>query len=89
MVKRKSYQPWTQDRMYLMPPSMKEWLKEDHLAWFVLDVVSELEISPIERACHENVAFRVITGNRQPYFTTINEFRRVHRKHFEALFAGC
>ncbi|MDE2763673.1 MAG: transposase [Gemmatimonadota bacterium] len=40
----------------------------------------------MERACHENVAFRVITGNRQPYFTTINDFRRVHRKHFEALF---
>ena len=32
------------------------------------------------------VAFRVITGNRQPYFTTINEFRRVHREHFEGLF---
>ena len=107
-----------------MPPSMKEWLKEDHLAWFILDVVSELDISPVEkaiqrkdargqrpydprmmvallvyayctgvyssrrmeRACQENVAFRVITGNRQPYFTTINEFRRVHRKHFEGLF---
>ena len=40
----------------------------------------------MERACQENVAFRVITGNRQPYFTTINEFRRVHRKHFEGLF---
>ena len=31
----------------------------------------------IERACQEDVAFRVITGNAQPYFTTINEFRRV------------
>ena len=124
MGKKKSYQAWTQDQMFLMPPSMKEWLKEDHLAWFILDVVSELDISPVEkaiqrkdargqrpydprmmvallvyayctgvyssrrmeRACQENVAFRVITGNRQPYFTTINEFRRVHRKHFEGLF---
>ena len=40
----------------------------------------------MERACQENVAFRVITGNRQPYFTTINEFRRMHRKRFEGLF---
>ena len=124
MGRKKSYQPWTQDRMFLMPPSMREWLKEDHLVWFILDVVSELDISPVEkaiqrkdargqrpydprmmvallvyayctgvyssrrmeRACQENVAFRVITGNRQPYFTTINEFRRVHRKHFEGLF---
>ena len=40
----------------------------------------------MERACQENVAFRVITGNRRPYFTTINEFRRVRRKRFEGLF---
>lgn len=40
----------------------------------------------IERACHEDVAFRVITGNAQPYFTTVNEFRRVHREQFGALF---
>ena len=32
------------------------------------------------------MAFRVITGNRQPYFTTINEFRRVRREHFQGLF---
>ena len=36
--------------MFLMPPSMREWLKEDHLAWFILDVVSELDISPVEKA---------------------------------------
>ena len=28
----------------------------------------------------------MITGNVQPFFTTINEFRRVHREHFAALF---
>ena len=50
MGKKKSYQAWTQDQMFLMPPSMKEWLKEDHLAWFILDVVSELDISPVEKA---------------------------------------
>ena len=40
----------------------------------------------IERACHEDVAFRVMTGNAQPYFTTISEFRRVHRERLGALF---
>ena len=39
----------------------------------------------IERACHEDVAFRVMMGNAQPYFTTINEFRRVHCEDFGAL----
>ena len=28
----------------------------------------------------------MITSNTQPFFTTINEFRRVHREHFGALF---
>jgi transposase len=29
----------------LMPPSVADWLPEDHLAWFVLDVVAELDMS--------------------------------------------
>lgn len=28
-----------------MPPSVDEWLREDHLAWFVIDVVGQLELS--------------------------------------------
>jgi transposase len=28
-----------------MPPSVSDWLPEDHLAWFVLDVVAELDLS--------------------------------------------
>jgi transposase len=33
------------DQLLLMPPSMAEWLPADHLAWFVLDVVAELDLS--------------------------------------------
>jgi transposase len=33
------------DQVFLMPPSVAEWLPEDHLAWFVLDVVGELDLS--------------------------------------------
>ena len=33
------------DQLLLMPPSLAEWLPADHLAWFVLDVVSELDVS--------------------------------------------
>ncbi len=29
----------------LMPPSVADWLPGDHLAWFVLDVVAELDLS--------------------------------------------
>ena len=28
-----------------MPPSLRDWLAADHLAWFVLDVVDELDLS--------------------------------------------
>ncbi len=33
------------DQPFLMPPSLAEWLPDDHLAWFVLDVVAELDLS--------------------------------------------
>lgn len=28
----------------LLPPGLREWLAEDHLAWFVLDAVAELDL---------------------------------------------
>ena len=28
----------------LLPPSLREWLSEDHLAWFVIDAVAELDL---------------------------------------------
>jgi transposase len=35
------------DQLWLMPPSLAEWLPEDHLAWFVLDVVAALDLSEL------------------------------------------
>jgi transposase len=34
------------DQELLLPPSLREWLPEDHLAWFVLDAVAELDLEP-------------------------------------------
>ena len=34
------------DQLFLMPPSLRDWLPEDHLAWFVLDVVDQLDLAP-------------------------------------------
>src|ERR671914_2780472 len=28
----------------LLPPSLREWLPEDHLAWFVIDAVAAMEL---------------------------------------------
>jgi len=33
------------DQLYLLAPSMADWLPEDHLAWFVLDAVGEMDLS--------------------------------------------
>jgi transposase len=32
------------DQELLLPPSLKEWLPEEHLAWFVLEAVAELDL---------------------------------------------
>ena len=29
----------------LLPPSLREWLPEDHLAWFVIDAVAEMDLA--------------------------------------------
>ena len=34
------------DQVYLLPPSVADWLPEDHLAWFVLDAVDEMDLAP-------------------------------------------
>ena len=107
----------------LLPPSLREWLPERHLAWFVLDAVAEMDLAAfyagcredgwgraahdpammvalfvyayaigvrssraIERRCHEDVAFRVITANRAPDHATIARFRVRHEAAIAALF---
>jgi transposase len=120
----KSYRPWSPLQPYLLPPSPTEWLPEGHLAYFILEIIEQLDLSAIEcvlqtkdargerpyppqlllslllygycvgvfssrrieRATHEDVAFRVLSGDQHPHFTTINEFRLVHREAFVALF---
>ncbi len=46
----KLYREWTPLQPYLMPPSPHEWLPADHLAFFVLEVVSTLDLAEVERA---------------------------------------
>ena len=33
------------DQELLLPPSLREWLPADHLAWFVLDAVAEMDLA--------------------------------------------
>ncbi|HYO16565.1 MAG TPA: IS5/IS1182 family transposase, partial [Thermoanaerobaculia bacterium] len=34
-------------QMLLLPPDLREWLEEGHLAYFILDVVAVLDLSEI------------------------------------------
>jgi transposase len=120
----KSYRPYTPDQSFLLPPSPTEWLPDEHLAYFVLDLLADMDLGSIERtlqskdargerpyaprmmlallvygyavgefssrkierATHEDVAFRILAGGEHPHFTTINEFRLRHRDAFAELF---
>jgi transposase len=42
------------DQELLLPPSMREWLPEDHLAWFVADAVQELDLGAFYSAYRED-----------------------------------
>jgi transposase len=38
------------DQPFLLPPDLRDWLPEDHLAWFILDVVDQLDLAPFLRS---------------------------------------
>jgi transposase len=43
----KTYRPYLPDQDFLLPPSLRHWLPEDHLVYFVSDLVDELDLSAI------------------------------------------
>ena len=129
MSKPKTFRPWLPEQAWLLPPSPIDWLPNDHLVFFLLDLIDQLDLDPIfrlyrqkdargekaydprmmvvlllyaycvgmpssrkiERACYEDLPFRVLSGNQQPDHTRISEFRRRHLELLEDLFVqgGC
>ena len=43
----KTFRPYVPEQELLLPPSVKDWLPDDHLAYFVSDLVDELDLSAI------------------------------------------
>ena len=115
--------PCDRDQSFLMPPDLREWLPENHLAWFVLAAVEEMDLWPfyaayrvdgksrpayepammvalllyayargirssrmIERACVEDVAFRVVAAQQRPDHATIARFIERHETAMAGLF---
>jgi transposase len=38
------------DQPFLLPPDLRDWLPDGHLAWFILDVTDQLDLAPFYRA---------------------------------------
>ena len=56
-----SYVPCDRDQLFLMPESMRDWLPDDHLGWFVLDLVATVDTADLhDRYCLGGVG-------RQPF----------------------
>jgi transposase len=43
----KTYRPYVPEQVLLLPPSLRDWLPEDHLAFFVSDLIDQLDLSAI------------------------------------------
>ena len=50
----KPYRSYLPEQDLLLPPSLREWLPDDHLAYFVSDVVDQLNLSAIESVYEED-----------------------------------
>src|SRR4051794_1145682 len=111
------------DQSFLMPPDLRDWLPEDHFAWFVLEAVEAMDLAQfyagyrddgrcrppyepsmmvahllyayargqrssrkIERACVEDVAYRVIAVQQRPDHATIARLVERHERALAGLF---
>ena len=119
----KSFISYLPEQVLLLPPSLEDWLPEEHLARFLHEVTAGLDLSEllrsyeedgrgqsayhplmmvrlllygyclglassrgIERATHENVAFRYLACNQHPDHSTISGFRQRHQEALGNLF---
>src|SRR5229473_668416 len=60
----KTYRTYLPEQDLLLPPSLREWLPDDHLVYFVSDVVDQLNLSAIESAYDDqDPALRLLRGS--------------------------
>jgi transposase len=43
----RKFRQWTPDQNHLFPPSPRDWLPQNHLVYFLLDVCEQIDVSPI------------------------------------------
>jgi len=50
LVMAHGYKPVDRDQLFLLPPDVREWLAEDHLAFFVIEVVDRVDTTALHEA---------------------------------------
>jgi transposase len=75
------------DQAYLLPPDLRDWLPSGHLAWFVLDVVDQLDLGPFLKAYradgHGRAAYEpqmLLAVLLYAYCTGIRSSRQIERR---------
>jgi len=43
----RKFREWTPDQNHLFPASPRDWLPQNHLVYFLLDVCEQIDVSPI------------------------------------------
>jgi transposase len=82
-----NFRAWDRDQAFLFPPDLRDWLPADHLAWFVLDVVDQLDLGPFLAAYradgHGRVAYQprmLLAVLLYAYCTGVRSSREVERR---------
>src|ERR1035438_9681974 len=120
----KTYRTYLPEQDLLLPPSLRDWLPEGHLAYFVSDLIDELNWSAIEsyyeqeergyppyhprmmtkilvygycvgvfssrrlqKRLQEDVAFRVLAAGNHPDLRPLSDFRKIHLRTLQGVFA--
>jgi transposase len=80
------------DQPFLLPPDLRDWLPADHLTWFILDVVDQLDLGPFLRAYradgHGHPAYhpKTLLGVLlYAYATGVRSSRQIQRRCVEDL----
>jgi len=77
-------------QQYLFPPSLQDWLPEDHLARFVVDIVSQLNLRPLSetyagkgsKAYHPEVLLSLLFYG---YATGVYSSRKIERATYDSV----
>jgi len=78
------------DQASLLPPDVRDWLPADHLTWFILDVVDQLDLGPFLKAYrvdgHGRAAYEprmLLSVLLYAYCTDVRSSRQIERRCHE------